>query len=571
MALCGLLALATGDHALAAGPNPIQVENARPGAPSWIAAAADPPAIEGYTSETSLAPGEILHLHVATTPPARYLVRVYRLGWYHGAGGRLVGCVPGCAVDEAGAPRGAPAPEPSTGRVRAGLPVTDVVTVPADAVSGYYLAQLALTNGPQAGRVDDVFFVVRNPTGADSQVLMQVPVNTWEAYNGWGGKSLYNFNSTEGTAANRVSFDRPYAQLGQSPLAWEIQLVRFLEREGYDVSYQTDLDTHRDPAGLLRHRLVVDAGHDEYWTKEMRDGFDVARDAGTNLAFMGANDAYWQVRYEDDGRTIVGYKSAADPNPDWTLKTMLFRELVPPRFECALMGVQHQGGFRHSGEPQLDYVVTAAGAADPWLSGTGLGAGTVLPDLVGREWDSVPSYVPEACRKPGLTVLFHHDGASGPADAVRYTASSGARIFSSGSLQFSWALDAFALEAQGHRQAPDPRVQQFMRNAFADLLRPAPPVSIDVKARGRRVWIRLGRTVDPRIRAFAVFRHRGGAAFDPAAPDVQRICLTASVTCADRLRHRGVYVYAAQAVDAWNASTPIFSAAVSSRRPRRPR
>ena len=567
------LALSAGGTASAAGPNPVAVENALPGTPSWIAAEASPPAIEGYASETSLVSGESLHLHVAASPPARYVVRVYRLGWYGGSGARLLACAPGCGVDKLATQRDTPSPDPATGRVRAEWPVTDTVPLPANAVSGYYIAQLALTTGPQAGRVQDVYFVVRGDPTAPAQIVVQVPVNTWQAYNGWGGKSLYNFNSTAGVPANRVSFDRPYAPLGQSPLGWEIQLVRFLEREGYDVSYQSDLDTHRDPAGLLLHRLVVVAGHDEYWTKEMRDGFDAARDAGTNLAFMGANDAYWQVRYEDDGRTLVGYKSVADPNPDWALKTALFRELVPPRFECELLGVQHQGGFRRSGDPQLDYFVTPEGATDPWLRGTGLVTGSVLPDLVGREWDSIPAYLPESCRKPGLTVLFHHDGASGPADAVRYTAPSGARVFSAGSLQFSWALDTFGVDSFGHAQGPDPRVQQFTRNALTDLLQPAQPASVTATFRQRpRVWISLVAHADPRVRAYAIFRHAGPHAFDPSGWGVRRVCMAASAGCSDSVRRPGVYRYAAETVDAWNASQPVYSKPVDlRRRPRRPR
>jgi CPA1 family monovalent cation:H+ antiporter len=156
-------------------------------------------------------------------------------------------------------------------------------------------------------------FVVRAaPSAPPSEILVQLPVNTWQAYNNWGGKSLYAFNSTRRKAANHVSFDRPYTD----DVKWEIwnheyPLIRFLEREGYDVSYTTDVDTDRAGGDLLEHRLVVVAGHDEYWTKAIRDAFDAARDSGTNLAFIGANIGFWQVRYEDDGRTIVAYKVAA--------------------------------------------------------------------------------------------------------------------------------------------------------------------------------------------------------------------------------------------------------------------
>ena len=341
--------------------------------------------------------------------PARYRIDVYRLGWYRGLGGRRVVCVPSCDGDKAAPlapPR--PIPDPATGVARAGWPVTDSLTVSTLWVSGYYEARLVVTSGAASGGSYSIYFVVREPLLRASAILVQVPVNTWQAYNSWAGKSLYGFSS-DGVAANRVSFDRPYAtdRAGNqaSPLEWEIQVARFLERDGYDISYQTDVDTDRDPASLLRHRLVVTVGHGEYWTKGERDASDTARADGTNLAFMGSNTGYWQVRYEDDRRTIVGYKSAADPNPEPALKTMLFRTLVTPRYECALLGVMQIGGLG-----QADYSVTAAGAADPWLQGAGLGAGSTLANLVGREYDRVPGpYVPTDCQLPGLTVLADGD------------------------------------------------------------------------------------------------------------------------------------------------------------------
>jgi len=411
-----------------AGTGPTAAENALPGSPGW--GSPNPrktAAIEGYAGATSVAPGETLGLHVAVSEPARYRIDVYRLGWYRGLGGRRIACVPTCDGDKAGPLAPArPVPDPGTGIARAGWPVTDSLFVSPLWVSGYYEARLVLTTGGHSGESYSIYFVVREPLLRAPAILMQVPVNTWQAYNSWAGKSLYGFSSDGGVPANRVSFDRPYATSRPgnqaAPLEWELQVVRFLEREGYDASYQTDVDTDRDPGSLLRHRLVITVGHGEYWTKGERDAFDSARDQGTNLAFMGSNTGYWQVRYEDDRRTIVGYKSADDPNPDPALKTMLFRALSPPRYECALLGVQHIGGLG-----QADYTVTAAGAADPWLQGTGLTAGATLPNLVGREYDRVPGpYIPTECWTPGLTVLFHHDGPPGQADAVRYMAPSGA-------------------------------------------------------------------------------------------------------------------------------------------------
>src|SRR5262249_10979402 len=162
-----------------------------------------------------------------------------------------------------------------------------------DWTSGYYLARLVR---PDGGDPNGVLFVVREaPQHHASTILVEGPVNTWEAYNSWGGRSLYV--ATEGASpANHISLDTPWTPGSQWQFfKWSIELVRFLEREGYDVSYTTDIDVDRDPAELLHHSLIVVNGHGEYWTSTMRDAFEAARDARVNLMFMGANIGYWQV------------------------------------------------------------------------------------------------------------------------------------------------------------------------------------------------------------------------------------------------------------------------------------
>src|SRR5207302_5386 len=141
--------------------------------------------------------------------------------------------------------------------------------------------------------------------------------------------------------------------------------------------------------------------------------------------------------------------------------------------ECELEGVQYRReGGETLGGPH-DYAVVPAALSDPWFDGTGFTAASVLPGLVGYEWDLVTP----GCRTPPLPVLFHYDGLPAPADAVRYTALSGARIFSAGSLNFTKGLDDF-VEHAGARASGDPRLERFVRNAFADLLRPAPVLSV---------------------------------------------------------------------------------------------
>ncbi len=448
--------------------NPVQRENRLSGSKSWsLDQTAPPRSVEGFASEVSVLPGQRVHFHVSTAPAARYRIVLYRLGWYRGAGARIFACIPGCASDRHGKARLQPHPDPASGLTRAAWPVTDTFRFPRSAVSGYFLAKLELTSGRDRGKVTYVPLILRASPSRHSTILVPASVNTWQAYNPWGGKSLYAFNSTDHIPANHVSFDRPYDTVGPAPLVREIGLLRFLERNGYDVSYTTDVDTDRKPSELSRHRLVISSGHDEYWSKGMRNAFEAARNRGTNLAFLGADIADWQIRYEDNRRTIVEYRDATrDPDNNPALKTMRFRELVPPRPQCELLGISYEG-LRGSNDPPRSYVVNPAALKDAWFRGTGFTATSTLPDSVGYEWDTIQP----GCAVPPLTVLFRYrgpgpDGKPTSAEVVRYVAPSGARVFSSGSLQFIWGLDNY----YGHSDAPpNARLQRFMRNALADL------------------------------------------------------------------------------------------------------
>lgn len=547
-------------HAISAkhrtNPNPIQVENALPGTTSWERT--DYGGIQLYGTQISGAPGDEIDLHVSST--SRYRIVVYRMGWYSGAGARQVACLPACDQDEQGhVQTGA---DPMTVQPqRANWPVTDVLHTDPQWTSGYYLVEAVATNTSSLGRIGETYFVLHQPSDqTPSQILVQAPVNTWEAYNNWGGRSLYNFPLPR---AYRVSFERPWGDQAQTPLWWEYQLVRFLEREGYDVSYQTDIETDANPGSLLQHRLVMDAGHDEYWTQAMRDAFDAAAAGGTNLAFMGANNGYWNVNYEDSSQTIFTYKSTFDPNPDPAQKTAMFREIGRP--ECALEGVANDTLVTL--DHPLDYLVTADGASDSWLANTGLRAGSRVAGVVGREHDEL-STSGLGCSHPGLKVLFHYDGGGidQNADSVRFTAPSGARIFASGAMQFSWALDDWRSEGRIGPPNPstpwrgipaDPRIQQFARNMLDDLTRPQPPLTVYREAvpdDPTSIRIRTGWPNDPRVVSRLIYRTHDS---DPP----QLVC-SGKVPCiVQRATVPGTYVYEAMYIDQWGGiSAPTFSA-----------
>jgi hypothetical protein len=450
----------------AASANPVQRENSRPGTAGWQIPADAGTAITGYASEISAAPGQTFHLHVAAPRGSRYRVLVYRLGWYRGIGARLISCVPGCRSSHAAIAQPAPTtPDPVTGLFHAPWQVTDRVEIPPDAVSGYYEAKLQILSGAHAGAVGSVPLIVRqSPAAPASTVLVQVPVNTWEAYNPWGGKSLYQFNTSR--HALEVSFDRPYDQREFHDMVTQLELpwVRYLERTGIDVSYQSDADTDSDPGSLPRHRLVFATGHDEYWTQPMRDAFDHALALSTNLMF-GSNSGEWRMRYAAGRRTIVEWRDPSiDPVRDPRVDNGFFSAFGEP--ECKLMAVEHLwAAQRDLTAPPTAYTVVGP-RSDPWLAAAGLAPGDVIAGVVGYEWDSlIPGCFAGHVEPLMTTRLKGSDGVTHSADMVRATAPGGGEVFAMGTMELGWALDDLA------GRCPSPQVAAFVDAALRDLTR----------------------------------------------------------------------------------------------------
>lgn len=251
----------------------------------------------------------------------------------------------------------------------------------------------------------------------------------------------------------------------------EIQAVRFLEREGFDAVYAADGDVDANPAALLSHSVDVVLGHDEYWTLAMRSGWEAALDAGRDEVFLGADIGTWLVRYEDGGRTLVGYKSTADPEEPPTVE---FRNLSPPRPECELEGVQYDDTADHSG--LNDYTVASAAGGNPWIAAAGLSPGDAIHAGVGYEWDAVAP----SCTTASLETLFHYQAGPGNsnADAVTFARAGGGRVFAAGSNMFANMLDSYGDNSLGG-QAADPRIQAFARALLVDFtgVPPEPPTT----------------------------------------------------------------------------------------------
>lgn len=415
--------------------------------------------IEGFTDRASAPAGSRVRLKVSTQA-RRFRVEAYRFGWYRGGTARLVwrsASAPGRRQPEATFSdrerRTVVAPWATSLRLpTAGWP------------AGVYVLKLVASDGWQA----HVPYVVRS-TSARGRLALVAPVTTWQAYNRWGGYSLYHGPPDGDRRAWAVSFDRPYPGPGATDLVLGVRpVVVRAERLGLALAYYTNLDLVTVPGALRGATGYVSMGHDEYWTPYMRQVVQRARDGGTNLAFLGANTMYWRIRLEagrsGPARVVVGYRQDAvlDPvrevNP--SLTTARFKDPPAANPENSLVGVRYE--CSGVDEP---YVV----AAPRWwgFRGTGVVRGSSFPHLVGTEVDRV--YPVPATPRP-LQVLSHVPfdcrGRATSAQSVYYTVGSGAGVFTAGTLSWTCSLDGrcppFALTA---------RTVRFTRTVTDNLLR----------------------------------------------------------------------------------------------------
>jgi hypothetical protein len=461
----------------------IQLENNKPGTLDWqlINPGLTSGVIEGYASLTSVNRGGQISLFVNTAEPT-YTMDIFRMGYYGSLGGRRM--MP--TISRTGRTQVIPSPDPTTGIVECNWADPYVLNIPnsADAtdwMSGIYLVKLTAGVSKTQGYI---IFAVRDDTRFSDLILAQT-VNTYQAYNPWGGKSLYGTLANRDDTANKavkVSFNRPYYGEQTSGAAnffyWEYPMLNWLEGQGYDISYATNVDVDRDPNLLLSHKAFLSVGHDEYWTWSMRDNVEGARDRGINLGFFSGNVSYWQVRYEpslasgDPARTLVGYKELwpQDPFTPAQFKTNEFRAAPVNRPEDAMIGVDYI--------TQARPVMVVEDASHWVFTGTGLHNGDPLTNadgtpFLGYEVDAMGP------ASPANTQRLAHSPATPPAayfaDMTTYRAASGATVFAAGSI--AWGLSV-------------PQVVQMTRNvlarfttgAFADTTPIRPPLPAPFQA-----------------------------------------------------------------------------------------
>ncbi len=407
--------LALPDYATASW---VKKENLHPGDGAWLHGhLAGDGTLDGYANVTSAALGETVHFFVSTTSPT-IVAKVYRMGYYQGLGARRVATRTGIK----GSLHPTPAPD-QYGTVDCHWPVTFSLDIDATFPPGQYLVRLENTRN----QYRFIPFMVRDDHSIATFVYMS-SVTTWQAYNTWGGFSLYRETSgpngtitTNANRAVRVSFNRPYsvqfANGAADFIGNEFPLLFLAERLGLDMTYWTDIDLDRRGNRLSRHKALLSLGHDEYYSPAMRNAVTSAVKRGLNVAFFGANFIYRKVRFETGAngvdRLMINYRSTADPisatNP--SLATVNWSQYPSHLPESTFSGSIY-GGADGAGS-----LVVADSASWLWR-GAGLRDGSVLPAALGGEFNHFNPQV----QNPANVQIFGHSPVGGGVGDITYVA-----------------------------------------------------------------------------------------------------------------------------------------------------
>jgi hypothetical protein len=541
--------------------NSIIEENRLPGAPSteWDVNGAGDPTIQGFGHDISINRGETIHFKIKTDS-TDYRIDIYRLGYYGGLGARLVDQIAPSVPLPQQQPEGLRDPE--TLLFDCGnWAVSASWQAPVEATSGIYVARLVrqdaephgsawradnsrmppagqppalahaygalghgrLRNALREPRASHVYFVVRDDEG-HSDILFQTADTAWQAYNRYGGHCTYSRLDPEHPRqhggpprAYKVSYNRPFEtrhfRAVNMVFNGEYPFVRFLEANGYDVSYTTGVDSDRRGELIRNHRLFLSVGHDEYWSADQRRHVEAARDNGVHLGFFSGNEVFWKTRWEagidGDGashRTLVCYKEThdnakIDPLPDvWTGTWRDSRAFNPegPQPENALTGTI----FTVNAWRNDPLIVPAEYSHLRFWRNTQVATlapgerAVLLKGLLGHEWDED---IDNGFRPPGLMRLSEttidnvpyiqdfgsvYDSGTATHHLTLYRHASGALVFGAGTVQWGWGLDAYhdtetgvppeRVNANSTRvgfdpNGPDPTIRQATVNLFADM------------------------------------------------------------------------------------------------------
>ncbi len=458
----------------------VREENAQAGSTDWMLTKTyvDPSTkyrstpIEGYASHASIAAGDTLRLFVSTAQPSRVSMDVYRLGYYGGKGGRLMQRLGDFEVTPQ------PTPEPGVRRLMncQWAEVTNLV-VPKEWLSGVYVIKLREHTSDLQSYI---IFIVRDSRRCD--FLFQCSDHTWQAYNRWPSQyALYDDgkNPWHWGGQSQVSFNRPYGkycQILDQPLSigsgeyflWEFPFAYWLEKDGYDISYLSNTDTHRDANELLRGHGLISVGHDEYWTIEMFRNVQAAIASGVSVGFFSGNAVCGRVLWDEPTRSFrrVGVFGPAEGIHEFSeMKTL---EHVKP-YANELIGAHSIGPVTGG----ADWICTKP---DHWIyADTGMRDGDRVPGVIGWEWHGDPAPI------PGLEVVATGPTQSAPGKlnggtytATVYPGPKDNVVFNAATCWWADGLSAppgyIRPSVYTSPQGPDARIQQITRNVLKRML-----------------------------------------------------------------------------------------------------
>ncbi len=454
--------------------------------------------IQGFGTSISVNVGGTINFKITITTGTNksYGIKIYRIGYYQGNGARLIADL-GTAFT--GITQNACSFDNTTGLTDCGNWTTSASwAVPSTAVSGLYIAKLT-RSAAGGGGSSHIAFIVRNDAST-SALLFKTSDATWQAYNPYGGYSLYVGAGMPFNHGDKVSYNRPYLTRdgggggGASEdffMNGEYPMIRFLESNGFDISYTTDVDVASSTSNpLTNHKVFLSVGHDEYWSKEERNAVEAARAAGKNLAFFSGNEVYWKTRWENsvDGtntpfRTMVCYKEGTlptpgenacggkcDPSTEWT---GLWRDgcSYPSGNACKPENAL-SGEISWDGTTSAILVPAAYKSLRFWrnTSVASLAAGataSMTPGTLGYEWDW-EQY--QSSYPPGRITMSNTSYDGHVHKISFYKSTFGGLVFGAGSVQWSWGLDAnHDSNEQGGGGAATVAMQQATINLFADM------------------------------------------------------------------------------------------------------
>lgn len=440
--------------------------------------------IEGYCSHTSVEAGETLDIFVNTEQPSQVTIDVYRMGYYGGKGGRHMASLGPFSVEPQGTP------EVGEHRlIECDWNTTAQLVIPEDWVSGVYLGKLSSKENRYQSYV---IFVVRDQREAD--ILVQTSDNTWQAYNKWPDNySLYDSDPPQRpwSATTWISSDRPYGYYSQvvdqalsqgsgEYLLWEYPFTFWLEKNGYDVTYCSNIDRHTQQARLDRVKCYFSVGHDEYWSLEMYDSLQAAIAKGLNVGFLCGDSVTAVVPLNQKNKAgrpgrilrrtgMFGGIVDADREVFEKMSSGWGYDILNEKWEQhgPSQALMVGGRTTYPGNGSGDWTVSNEGH---WIfEGTGMKNGDVIPGIVGWEYASDPPK-----NVPGFEILaegevMRADNSTSSYASTIYPGPKDNWVFNAATIYWCLGLAQppgfnYPYSHLGRPHGPDERVEKIMHN-----------------------------------------------------------------------------------------------------------